>query len=87
MQNIITERNINNFLHKVVKIDELANIYDLWMILIRPIDSNLAEDEGILAFVGENTNDDSYRLYNEKNVIIPIFHDSIELESDIYDEE
>lgn len=87
MSNIITERNVNNYLHKVVKIEELSNIYDLWMILIRPIGSNLSEDEGILSFVGENTNSDSYTLYNEGNVVIPIFHDSMELESDIYDEE
>lgn len=87
MSNIITERNVNNYLHKVVKIEELSNIYDLWMILIRPIGSNLSEDEGILSFVGENTNSDSYMLYNEGNVVIPIFHDSMELESEIYDEE
>lgn len=87
MSNTITALNINNYMHKVVKIDDLSNIYDLWMILIRPIGSDLADDEGILSFVGENTNNDSYTLYNEKNVIIPIFHDSMELESDIYDEE
>lgn len=83
----ITKSNINDYLHQVVKIADLQNIYDLWMILIRPKDSSLTEDEGILSFVGTETNQESDKLHNKNNIIIPIYHDSIELSCDIYYEE
>ncbi len=83
----INRNNIQSYLNTVVKISDLNNIYDLWMILIRPKESKLEKDEGILSFVGEETNAESDRLYKKDNIIIPIYHDSIELESDIYYEE
>lgn len=87
MTNNITRDNINRYLHKVVKITDLQNIYDLWMILTRPKDSNLADGEGILAFVGTETNEESDKLYHQGNIIIPIYNDSTELKGDIYYEE
>lgn len=87
MANTINANNIFSYLNKVVKIADLSSIYDLWMILIRPHNSNLSDDEGILSFVGEEPNEESYSLYNKGDAIIPIYNDSIELESDMYYEE
>lgn len=87
MANTINADNIFTYLNKVVKIADLSSIYDLWMILIRPCDSDLSEDEGILSFVGEEPNEKSYSLYNKGDAIIPIYNDSMELESDVYYEE
>ena len=84
---LINLSNINNYLNKVVKVSDLKDIYDTWMILIRPKTSTLQEDEGILSFVGKETNEESDMLYREDNIIIPIYNDSIELESDIYYDE
>lgn len=85
MNTIIDNSNINNYLNKVVKIEDLQGIYDLWMILIRPKNSNLSNDEGILAFVGTETNEESDRLYTNDNTIIPIYNSSTELDGDVYD--
>lgn len=87
MTHTINVNNISAYLNKVVKIADLSSIYDLWMILIRPNDSDLADDEGILSFVGEEPNEESYSLYKKDNAIIPIYNDSMELESDMYYEE
>lgn len=87
MEQVINNENIMDFMHKVLKTSDLKNVYDLWMILIRPKNSNLKEDEGILSFVGAKTNQESYALYKEENIIIPIFNDSTELDGDIYYEE
>lgn len=56
------------------------------MILIRPKNSNLPDDEGILAFIGPETNEESDKLYNKGNIIIPIYNDSAELDDYIYSE-
>lgn len=84
MPNMINASNIYNYINKVVKVSDLQNIYDMWMILIRPADSKLTDEEGILAFVGKETNEESDKLYNKGNTIIPIYNDSIELKGDIY---
>ena len=64
MANAINANNIVTYLNKVVKIADLSSIYDLWMILIRPRNSNLSDDEGILSFVGKEPTEESYLLYN-----------------------
>lgn len=87
MTNTIDINNISAYLNKIVKISDLSSIYDLWMILVRPLNSNLSDDEGILSFIGKEPNEESYSLYNKEDAIIPIYNDSIELESDIYYEE
>ncbi len=87
MTNTITANNVSAYLNKVVKISDLSSIYDLWMILIRPNDSDLSDDEGILSFVGDEPNEESFSLYQKGNAVIPIYNDSIELESDMYYEE
>jgi hypothetical protein len=87
MTSLINRENIGNYLNKVVKINDLNSIYDLWMILIRPKNSNLSDDEGILSFVGKETNEESDKLYTPDNIIIPIYNDSIELDGDMFYEE
>jgi hypothetical protein len=87
MTSLINRENIGSYLNKVVKINDLNSIYDLWMILIRPKNSNLSEDEGILSFVGKETNEESDKLYTPDNIIIPIYNDGIELDGDIFYEE
>jgi hypothetical protein len=57
------------------------------MILIRPKNSNLSDDEGILSFVGKETNEESDKLYTPDNIIIPIYNDGIELDGDTFYEE
>jgi hypothetical protein len=84
MTSLINRENIGSYLNKVVKINDLNSIYDLWMILIRPKNSNLSEDEGILSFVGKETNEESDKLYTKDNVIIPIYHSSNELSQDTF---
>ena len=62
MTNTIDVNNISDYLNKVVKIADLSSIYDLWMILVRPLNSNLSDDEGILSFIGKEPNEESYSL-------------------------
>jgi hypothetical protein len=87
MTSLINRENIGSYLNKVVKINDLNSIYDLWMILIRPKNSNLSEDEGILSFIGKETNEESDKLYTPDNIIIPIYNDGIELDGDTFYEE
>lgn len=87
MANVINKTNVRNYLNQVVSIKDLQNIYDLWMILVRPKDSKLADGEAILSFVGTETNEESDKLYNQGNIIIPIYNDSTELKGDVYYEE
>ena len=70
---------------KVFK-EELSSVYDTWIILYRPKDSDMEED-GIIGYIGEETNAESDALYTADNTIIPIYNDSSDLEGDIYDEE
>lgn len=78
MSDTINKSNIRNYLNKVVKIDDLQNIYDIWMILTIPKDSDLKDGEAILSFVGTETNEESDKLFDQGNVIIPIYNDSTE---------
>lgn len=87
MNSEINKSNINNYINKVVKISDLQNIYDLWMILTKPSNLSLNDDEAVLSFVGTETNEESDKLYNQGNTIIPIYNDSTELKGDIYYEE
>lgn len=87
MANVINKANVRSYLNQVVRVTDLQNIYDLWMILTRPKDSDLADGEAILSFVGTETNEESDKLYNQGNIIIPIYNDSTELKGDIYYEE
>jgi hypothetical protein len=69
---------------KVFK-EQLAGIYDTWIILYRPKNVDMQED-GIVGFIGSETNEESDALYNGENIITPVYNDSIELEGDIYEE-
>lgn len=70
---------------KVFK-EQLSNIYDMWIILYRPKNADMEED-GIIGFIGKETNEESDTLYTKDNIIIPIYNDGTELEGDIFDEE
>lgn len=66
--------------------EQLSDIYDTWIILYKPVDKQL-EHDGIIGFIGEEPTDESYRLHNDNNIIIPIYHNSMDLDGDIsYDE-
>jgi hypothetical protein len=80
----MNKNELKQFIGKPVKIKDLENIYDLWIILTRPKDVELAPDEGILSFVGKETNEESDKLYTKDNVIIPIYHSSNELSQDTF---
>lgn len=69
---------------KVYK-EQLANIFDTWIILYKPKTVSMKED-GIIGFIGPETNEESDALYTKDNIITPVFHDSIDLEEDIYEE-
>ncbi|MCR4961946.1 MAG: hypothetical protein K6A74_10850 [Lachnospiraceae bacterium] len=66
--------------------EQLSDIYDTWIILYRPKKTKMKED-GIIGFIGAETNEKSDALYTDDNVIIPVFNDSNDLEGDIFDEE
>ena len=70
---------------KVFK-EQLSEIYDTWIILYKPKNSNMKED-GIIGFVGKETSEESDALYTGDNIIIPIYNDSIDLKDDIYYDE
>jgi hypothetical protein len=65
--------------------EQLANIYDTWIILYRPKNIQMDED-GIIGYIGKETNAEASALYTKDNIITPIYNDSIELEGDIYEE-
>ncbi len=87
MTSTISKNNIRDYLGQVVSINDLNKIYDLWMILVRPKNSTIDNDKGILSFVGTETNAESDKLYTPENVIIPIFNDSTELDGDVFYDE
>ena len=70
---------------KVYK-EQLSEIHDTWIILYRPKTSDMKED-GVIGFIGSETNAESDSLYTKDNVIIPVYNDSIELEDDIFYDE
>lgn len=71
----------------VVSAEQLSEIYDTWIILTKPKNSNYKHGEGVISFIGKEANSESEKLYNGKNIIIPVFNDSIELNEDMYYEE
>lgn len=70
---------------KVYK-EQLSEIFDTWIILYRPKDSDMQED-GIIGFIGAEPNAESDALYTPENIITPVYNDSIEQEEDIFYEE
>ncbi len=65
--------------------EQLANIYDTWIIIYKPKNEHMPED-GIIGFIGKETNEESAALYTEDNIITPVYNDSIDLEGEIYEE-
>lgn len=68
---------------KIASKEQLDNIYDTWIILVRKPE----EEEYTIGFIGKETNSRSDSLYSPENIICPVFHDSIDAEGDIYYEE
>ncbi len=66
--------------------EQLSEIYDTWIILYRPKNVQMSED-GIIGYIGKETNAESDKLYTSENIITPVYNDSIELEEDIYYDE
>ena len=44
------------------------------------------EEDGIIGFIGKETNEESAALYTQDNIITPVYNDSIDLDGDIYEE-
>jgi hypothetical protein len=65
--------------------EQLANIYDTWIIIYKPKNLQMEED-GIIGFIGKETNEESAALYTQNNIITPVYNDSTDLEGDIYEE-
>ena len=65
--------------------EQLSNIYDTWIIIYKPKDVQMQED-GIIGFIGKETNEESAALYTNDNIITPVYNDSIDLEGNIYEE-
>lgn len=63
--------------------NQLSNIYDMWILLVKNRDS----DGYTVRFIGSETNAESDKLYAQGNVVCPVYNDSLELEGDIYYEE
>ncbi len=63
--------------------DQLSNIYDTWVMLVKSSDS----DVYTVGFIGKETNAESDKLFTQGNMVCPVYNDSIELEGDIYYEE
>lgn len=62
---------------------QLSDIYDIWIMLIK----NKGSDIYTIGFIGRETNEESDRLFEQDNIICPVYNDSMELEGDIYYEE
>ncbi len=62
---------------------QLSGIYDTWSMLVK----NKGSDIYTIGFIGRETNEESDRLFEQGNVICPVYNDSMELEGDIYYEE
>lgn len=69
---------------KVYK-EQLSNIYDTWIIIYKPKNVEMEED-GIIGFIGKETNGEAAALYTSNNIITPVYNDSIYLDADIYEE-
>lgn len=69
-----------------VNVSELSSIYNTWIILYKPSNSDIKED-GIIGYIGSEPNSESDALYTKDNIITPVYNDSNDLEGDIFDEE
>ncbi len=65
--------------------EQLSNIYDTWIIIYKPKNVKMEED-GIIGFIGKETNEEAAALYTSNNIITPVYNDSIYLDADIYEE-
>lgn len=63
--------------------NQLDNIYDTWIILVKKQNSDVYTVE----FIGEEPDAESDKLFSGENIVCPVYNDSIELEGDIYYEE
>lgn len=63
--------------------NQLSNIYDMWILLVKNRDS----DGYTVQFIGQETNAESDKLYAQGNIVCPVYNDSLELEGDMYYEE
>lgn len=65
-----------------VEPEQLTEIYDIWIILIKPVQN--PDETPTIRFIGKETNTESDKLYTEDNIIIPIYNDKNELTGDVY---
>lgn len=63
--------------------NQLSGIYDTWILLVK----NKNADAYTIGFIGEETNEESDKLFASGNVVCPVYNDSLELEGDMYYEE
>ncbi len=56
--------------------NQLSNIYDMWILLVKNRDS----DGYTVQFIGHETNAESDKLYAQGNIVCPVYNDSLELE-------
>lgn len=63
--------------------DQLSDIYDTWVILVKNSDSDMYT----VRFIGKETNEESDKLFAQGNMVCPVYNDSMEQEGDIYYEE
>ena len=56
--------------------NQLSNIYDIWILLVKNRDS----DGYTVQFIGQETNAESDKLYAQGNIVCPVYNDSLELE-------
>ena len=68
---------------KIQDKEQLSDIYDTWIILVKSKDS----DVYTIRFIGKETTAESDKLFTQDNVVCPVYNDSMELEGDIYYEE
>ena len=52
--------------------EQLSEIYDTWIIIYKPKNVQMKED-GIIGFIGKETNEESAALYTKDNIITPVF--------------
>lgn len=63
--------------------EQLANIFDTWIIIYKP-KNVVMEEDGIIGFIGKETNEEAAALYYSNNIITPVYNDSIYLDADIF---
>jgi hypothetical protein len=68
---------------KIKSREQLSNIYDTWIILVRKPE----EREYTIGFIGEKTDSRSDALYTAGNIICPVYNDSMDIAGEVYYEE